>query len=548
MSKPTQNKKLVLVAMIFAVSMMFIDQTIVALAIPSLSKHLSLSSTGAQWIVNGYLLSLSALFAFGGRLADVLGHRRMVMIGVAAFAVCSALCGATPTGALAEPWMITFRVLQGASAAILFPAALAIVVASFPVSERGRALALFFGIAGGLTAVGPLLGGYLTEWTWRSIFWINIPVALVALVLTYKAKPAQERHQAPIDFRGALLISSGVGLVVLGLQQAGAWGWTDVRTLGCVVAGLLVAAAFVVSQLRAQDPLIDLRVFAVRAFAFDNAVLVLISMVFIPFVFFASLYAQASLGDNATTAGTLLLAFFGGFIVASQRGGKILDTRGARPAVLLGCALCAAGFFLWGTQLPNLDFSGQWYYLVLAGAGLGLVLGPVSADAFNRAPGSGYGEVTGITRDGSQPRRQPRARGHGLDLHHRERRPRDQHADRERRPLRAGAHDRALDLGRKRERASRLDPQRRHARRPTRLRALHADDRVGDGGDHARRVRRREGRPPRRPGAGAVARRGRRHRVTGPAHRLLRTLDRRDARADLDGSGPDRRSTPCRPR
>ena len=173
--------------------------------------------------------------------------------------------------------MITFRVLQGASAAILFPAALAIVVADFPLSERGRALALFFGIAGGLTAVGPLLGGYLTEWTWRSIFWINIPVAIVALVLTDKAKPAQERHHAPIDFRGALLISGGVGLVRPRPPAGRGWGWTDVRTLGCVAAGLLVAATFVVSQLRAQDPLIDLRVFAVRAFAFDNAVLVLIS-------------------------------------------------------------------------------------------------------------------------------------------------------------------------------------------------------------------------------------------------------------------------------
>ena len=116
----SQNKKLVLVAMIFAVSMMFIDQTIVVLAIPDLSKELSLSATGAQWIVNGYLLALSALFAFGGRLADVLGHRRMVTIGVAGFALFSALCGATPTGALAEPWLITFRVLQGASAAVLF--------------------------------------------------------------------------------------------------------------------------------------------------------------------------------------------------------------------------------------------------------------------------------------------------------------------------------------------------------------------------------------------------------------------------------------------
>ena len=214
------NKTLVLVAMIFAVAMMFIDQTIVALAVPGLSKELSLSSNGAQWIVNGYLLSLSALFAFGGRLADVLGHRRMVLIGIVAFAGFSGLCGATPKGAWAEPWLITFRVLQGAGAALLFPAALAIVVAAFPLRERGRALAVFFGVTGALTSVGPLLGGYLTEWTWRSIFWINIPVAIIALVLTVKAKPAEERRDGRIDYRGALLISSGVGLVVLGLQQA----------------------------------------------------------------------------------------------------------------------------------------------------------------------------------------------------------------------------------------------------------------------------------------------------------------------------------------
>ena len=189
---PGSNKRLVLTAMIFAVAMMFIDQTIVALAIPELQDDLSLSSTGAQWIVNGYLLSLSALFALGGKLADVLGHRRMVTIGVVGFAVGSALCGATPTGDLGEAWMIFFRVVQGAFAALLFPAALAIVVAAFPLRERGKALAVFFGITGGLTAVGPLAGGYLTEWTWRAIFWINIPVAIIALVLTARAKPAQD--------------------------------------------------------------------------------------------------------------------------------------------------------------------------------------------------------------------------------------------------------------------------------------------------------------------------------------------------------------------
>ena len=264
---PDTKKRLVLIAMIFAVAMMFIDQTIVALAIPDLQKELSLSSTGAQWIVNGYLLSLAALFALGGKLADVLGHRRMVTIGVTGFAVCSALCGATPTGAIGETWMIVFRVAQGAFAAILFPAALAIVVAAFPLRERGRALALFFGVTGGLTAVGPLAGGYLTEWTWRAIFWINVPVAIIALVLTHKAKPAQARQSGRIDYRGAVLISVGMGLVVLGLQQASIWGWTDPRTIASIAGGAVLLIAFTLYELRQSAPLIQMRIFSQRAFA-----------------------------------------------------------------------------------------------------------------------------------------------------------------------------------------------------------------------------------------------------------------------------------------
>ena len=142
------GRRLVLVAMIFAVAMMFIDQTIVALAIPDLQKDLSLTSTATQWIVNGYLLSLAALFMLGGKLADTLGHRRVLVVGVTGFALASALCGATPTGGLGEAWIIGFRVLQGGFAALLFPAALAIVVRAYPQKERGRALAAFFGITG----------------------------------------------------------------------------------------------------------------------------------------------------------------------------------------------------------------------------------------------------------------------------------------------------------------------------------------------------------------------------------------------------------------
>jgi EmrB/QacA subfamily drug resistance transporter len=388
----------VLVAMIFAVAMMFIDQTIVVLAVPDLDKDLSLSANGAQWIVNGYLLSLSALFALGGKLADVLGHRRMVMLGVTSFAVFSALCGATPTGQYAEAWIVACRVLQGASAAVLFPAALAIVVAAFPVRERGRALAVFFGVTGALTAVGPIAGGYLTEWTWRSIFWINVPVAVVALLLTRKAKPAQERQDVPIDVRGAVLISGAMGLMVLALQQASLWGWTDARTLGCLGAGLVLLAVFVLVELRLRHPLIELRICRDRAFAVDSLVLMLMSAVFVPIFFFSSVYAQASLGYSAQEAAKLLLVFFAGFAIAAQLGGRILDARGAKPAVVLGCALAAVGLLLWGRALPGLDFGGQWPLLALAGAGLGLVLGPVSTDALNRAPGAGYGEITGVTQ------------------------------------------------------------------------------------------------------------------------------------------------------
>src|ERR1700759_4595264 len=155
-----KNSKLILAAMIFAVSMTFIDQTIVAISLPTIQGDVHLSTTGSQWIINGYLLSLSALFAFGGRLADIAGHRRMVIIGVIVFAVSSALCGATPTGSGAEAWLIVFRIIQGAGAAIMFPAALAIVLDSFPVAERGRAMAIFFGIAGGGTLIRPHPGGH----------------------------------------------------------------------------------------------------------------------------------------------------------------------------------------------------------------------------------------------------------------------------------------------------------------------------------------------------------------------------------------------------
>jgi len=397
MATPTSGSRtLVLTAMIFAVAMTFIDQTIVALAVPELQRDLGLSATGTQWIINAYLLSLSALFAFGGRLADIAGHRRMVIVGVIVFATASALCGATPIGDVAEAWMIFFRVIQGAGAAIMFPAALAIVVAAFPIAERGKAMAIFFGITGALTAVGPIAGGYLTEWTWRSIFWINVPVAIVALVLTVRAKPADDRHPAPIDWTGTALIAAGMGLAVLGLQQSSDWGWGSPATWASIAAGLLLLVAFVRHQLRTEHPLLDVRIFQNRAFAADNAVLFLLMIVFVPLFFFASLYAQISLGEDASGAGLYLLTFFAGFAAGSQWGGRILDSKGVRSAVIPGCALAAVGFFLWAGSLDDFDLGDQWIFIVMAGAGVGLILGPASTDALNHVARERYGEATGV--------------------------------------------------------------------------------------------------------------------------------------------------------
>ena len=398
MTRNMQGRNWVLAAMIFAVAMTFIDQTIVSIAVPNIQRELNLSSTGVQWVVNGYLLALSALFALGGRLSDVLGHTKMCVIGVIVFVGASTLCGLTPTGSIAEAWIVTFRVIQGVGGALMFPAALAIVVNTFPLRERGKALAIFFGIAGGLTAVGPILGGYLTQWTWRAIFWVNIPVALIALVLIAVSKPKTQYQRAPIDYRGAVLIAAGIGLSIFGLQQSVLWSWSNPGTWICIIAGLAIIGIFVLVELRTETPLIKVQIFRVRPFAVENLVLLISMMAFIPVFFFASEYAQISLHKTASQAGLFLLYFFVGFVVLAQVGGRMLDREGAKRAVVIGCAIAAVGFGIWASKATTLSFSKQQIWVIVAGAGMGMMLGPANTDAVNRAGNLSYGEATGITQ------------------------------------------------------------------------------------------------------------------------------------------------------
>ena len=397
-SAVTSRKSLVLAAMIFAVAMTFIDQTIVSIAVPRIQSELHLTINGVQWVVNAYLLALASMFAFGGRLADMIGHSKMVVIGILVFALSSVACGLTPTGSFAEAWIVTWRVIQGFGGAIMYPAALAIVVSAYPPRERGRAMAIFFGVAGGLTALGPILGGYLSEWTWRAIFWVNVPVAIIALALTALARPHTQTRPGRLDFRGLLLIASGVGLTVFGFQQTQIWGWTNGIVIASMIVGVLLLVTFCYAELRQSQPLIDVRVFRIRAFRVQNIVLFTSMIVFIPIFFFASIYAQVSLGEGPQGAGLYLLVFFLGFAPGVQVGGRRLDRSGAKGVVVIGCLVAAIGLALWGTSVTHLSLGQQWYYLVIAGFGMGLMLGPSNTDAINQVGRLSYGEATGVTQ------------------------------------------------------------------------------------------------------------------------------------------------------
>lgn len=392
------HRTLSLAAVLFAVSMTFIDQTLVSIAAPRIAEDLGLTPAGIRWVVNAYLLALAACCALGGRLAELLGHRRIMLVGTVVFLLAAALCGAVPHGDAALAWLIVCRAGQGIGAALMFPAALAVVGMVVPAARRRRSLALFFGLSGALTAIGPVLGGWLTTWTWRAVFWVNVPVALVAVVLTLLAHLPDDARRGHLDGRGALLLAAGTVLSVLGLQQAGTWGWAAPATWACTLGGLLALVVFVRLELRTRHPLLGLRAFQDRAFVADAVVLFFAMAAFVPVFFFASVYAQVALGSSPNEAGLYLLVFVAGSGVAAQFSGRLLDRYGARTALRLGTAPAAVGFALWAHEMTDLSLTAQWPWIVLAGAGTGLLLAAASTDAAGRAAGTPRGEATGVTR------------------------------------------------------------------------------------------------------------------------------------------------------
>jgi EmrB/QacA subfamily drug resistance transporter len=385
----------VLAAMTGALAMVLIDQTVVTVALPTMQRDLDLSPTGLQWTVNAYLLALAAIVAPAGRLGDALGRVRTFVIGVAVFAAASVGCGLADS----EAAILAARAVQGIAAALMVTASAAIVIGAFPLRERGRAMAIYCTVPAALTAIGPLLGGWLTEHaSWRLAFWINVPVALATLALVCIARPAAVRHPVrAFDAAGAGLLVTGVVSLVLGLQQSSAWGWGSPATAGAIAIGAALLALFVVVERRATDPIVDLRILGDRAFAADAAVLFLFQATLIVSMAYTAIYLQDILGFSPTRAGRALIWLILPALLVRGFVGRWFDAAGVRAPARAGTALAACGFFALVPAVAARSFEAMLPGLALQGLGLAFVLTPVSADALGRAPERLRGAAAGMT-------------------------------------------------------------------------------------------------------------------------------------------------------
>src|SRR5262245_21700643 len=269
---PDNRRWWVLATMTGALSMLLLDTTVVSVALPTIARDLGLSQTGLEWIVNAYLLALAALVAVGGRLADLLGAERTFRIGAWVFLAGSAACGIAPS----EAAIIAARAVQGAGAALMAPASSAIVIGAFAPKERGRAMGIFSGVSMIFLALGPLIGGVLTDVvSWRAVFYVNLPVGLVMLALARVTlrRPTAGRSLAGMDWPGTVMLVGSLGALVLALMQGASWGWDSRAVVGLLAVAAGILTAFVWWERRHPRPVVELSLLGERSFASVGAVL-----------------------------------------------------------------------------------------------------------------------------------------------------------------------------------------------------------------------------------------------------------------------------------
>jgi EmrB/QacA subfamily drug resistance transporter len=392
---PENRKWWTLAAVAFGLFMIMLDNTVVNVALPSIERDLHVSISELEWIVTAYALTFAALLITGGKLGDLYGRKLIFIVGIAIFTASSLACGLAPSAG----FLIGARMVQGVGAALMNPASLSIITATFPPRERGQAIGIWAGVSAMALAIGPLVGGLIVDnisWNW--IFYINVPVGIAGIIVSwFVIKESRDTsHEQSIDLPGLVTSSLGLFALTYALIEGNSHGWSSPEILLLFAAAAVLLVAFVVLEARQRLPMLDLSLFKIGSFTGANIVAMLVSLGMFGVFFFVSLYVQNILGYTPTQAGALFLPMTLLIIIIAPIAGKASDRIG--PRWLMGAGMTLVGISLLLYQRVGLD-SDFWTLLpslLLGGAGMALTMSPMTAAAMSSVPVDKAGVGSGV--------------------------------------------------------------------------------------------------------------------------------------------------------